>query len=363
MEKLIELLNNADEWGEIINDLSSEFETPVWDQYLTPKFTTSLSWNAMINTINLSPMASVVDYSGDKPLRSHPGSTSLSGRLTTFGNSYTLSKEEMREIMEIEDNIGKYGIEADALIEQIRPYIKRLSVGADKTLDYMLLQALSTGKMTMDNTVNPQGIQFDLDWGIQTETTAIGGGITWDNPTATPLTDMRNLKRKYQKKGMRFIIARMSQATFDEMLLTNELADKMGYELPVDGDGKLIVGSVPFVKIEDLNRLFVALGLPPVEVVDHVIPIEKADGTIIESSPFADSRVSFVTSQILGNVRYSFTNEDRMPNPEMTYAKSNLTQLATKIDRGAMTIDSELNAFPVLDMYKRMVILQTDETA
>ena len=101
--------------------------------------------------------------------------------------------------------------------------------------------------------------------------------------------------------------------------------------------------------------------MPGIEIVEYTIPIEAdnpANNSVIK--PFKDDRVSFVPAGSLGEFKYTIDIEEKQPDPTVVYAKRGYTLLSTVIKRANRSFDSKLNAFPILNSYKRIVILETD---
>lgn len=348
---LYELLSTSESFAEIVTAFDEKMESPRWGAYLTPSLSGTLNWNAVISQMSYSPAASFIDYSGAKPLRSTPGASGLAGKIPSMGNTYTLSAEDQEEIAVIEANIGNYGIDGSKLIDQLYPIIQRLAVGCDKSVDMLLFEALSDSTMTVDSTNNPQGTAFALDWGIQKEPV----GVTWDQSTATPITDIKGVVKKYGDEGYVFDRIMMDRSTYDEMMATDEVKTVLH-------PSGLAVSNV-LVSESQVDSVFRAAGLPGIEIVEYSVPIESdnpANNSIVK--PFKTSRVSFVPAGSLGQLKYTIDIEEKQPDPKVVYAKRGYTLLSTMVDRANRSFDSKLNAFPILNSYKRIVILKTDTT-
>lgn len=349
MNTLYELLSTSESFAAIVTAFDEKMEGPRWGSYLTPSLSGTLNWNAVISQMSYSPAASFIDYSGAKPLRSTPGASGLAGKIPSMGNTYTLSAEDQEEISVIEANIGKHGIDATALIDQLYPIIQRLAVGCDKSVDMLLFEALSDGTMTVDAANNPQGTSFALDWGIQKDTVA----VTWDQPAATPITEIRAIVKKYGDLGYVFDRMMMDRATYDNMINTDEA------KTVLHPSGLAVSNAL--IPESQVDSVFRAAGLPGIEIVEYTVPIEAdnpANNSVIK--PFVTNRVSFVPAGSLGQLKYTIDIEEKQPDPKVVYAKRGYTLLSTMIERANRSFDSKLNAFPILNSYKRIVILQTD---
>ena len=182
----------------------------------------SLDWRAIQGVMENSPAATIIDFSSGKPIATRPTASKVNGELASMGNKYQMNKREIRELLELQDNIGKFGISASDLVDFLFPDLKRATTGPHKTIDRLFLEAISTGKMTLTNVVNPKGVVWNsaLNWGITTHKTS---GAVWTTAgTATPLADIRGIVEEWSDKGVEFKLMKMSRKTFNLMIATTE---------------------------------------------------------------------------------------------------------------------------------------------
>lgn len=354
---MVNLAEDSKEFQLLIDPIAETFDTPVWDRYMTYKFTSNLDWRSILGVVESVPTATVVDFSSGKPLATRPTASKLKGELLTLGNKYQMSKREQREFMNLQDNVSKLGIDPTTLIDFLVPDLKRAILGPHKTLGMLLLEAISTGKMTLTNVTNPKGVVWNaaLDWGIAKEIVT----TVWSNKASKPLTDIRGLVDAYIDKGVQFNIMKMSRKTYNDMVATDEF--KSAFKQQV---GSVTEINNQFLGLNTVNQFLQAIDLPIIELVTDPFTIEAKDGTTSTIRPFADNRVSFSTDNDYGELYYTYANEQRMPNKVKTYATSKNVLISKYMDMdGNEFTEGELSAFPVINKVKQMAILQTDVTS
>lgn len=335
----------------------AQFEAPIWSKYLTERFTLSLDWRGILAVMENSPAASVIDFSSGKPIATRPQVSKISGELAAFGNKYQMSKRQVRELLELQDNVGKMGISVSTLIDFLIPDVKRATVGPHKAIDRLLLEAMSTGVMTLTATNNPKGVIWNssLDWGVTSTFCSVIWSVA-NAATMKPLTDIKKVVKDGIAKGRKYTTIKMSSATFDIMVGATQFTDAFKTQL-----GNFTQVSNVLLAPETVTALFRGVGLPAIEIIDYPVQVEKADGTYTTILPFADSRVTFAVDDNFGELLYTYANEQRRPVAGKSYATA-MNVLVSKFsdNDGNEFTEGEFNAFPVLNAVSTMSILKTD---
>jgi hypothetical protein len=307
-----------------------------------------------------SPAASVIDFSSGKPIATRPGVSKINGELASLGNKYQMSKREVRDLLELQDNVGKMGISVATVIDFLIPDVKRATVGPHKTIDRLLLEAMSTGVMSLTATNNPKGVIWNsaLDWGVE-QTFA---SVIWSVANKATMKPIANIKAKVAAgiaKGRKYSIIKMSSATFDLMVQSDEFTNSFKAQL-----GNFTEVSNVLLAPETVTVLFRGVGLPAIEIIDYPVQIEKADGTFATILPFADNRVTFSIDNNFGEMLYTYANEQRRPVAGKSYSTAMNVLLSKFSDNdGNEFTEGEFNAFPVISAANTMSILKTDATS
>lgn len=357
------LLNDIISSGEgmqfALDTTEEQFDTPVWPRYGTSEEQESLDWKDIQGKMEQVSAATMIDYSAPQPEFTRPTLSTLQGKLATFGNKYTLSPEDILRAEAIERSMARLAGSSDGLqiINFLYPELNRLIIGPHKSIDMLLLEGLSKGTMTMDKTNNPLGITMSIDWGIDTAKVE----TVWSDTAATPITDIKNVLESNDYETREFVKIMMSRSTFNQMIRTTEFSASFGFEMTTTR-GKVTTPKV-LPGLELVNQFFSAADLPMIEIVNDKISIEGRDGEPTYIRPFADSRVTFVTTEDLMKLPRTLSKEERMPDARKTYAKSNDVSLATLKENGEISMASSFVGFPILTAAKTTVIMKTDEAA
>jgi hypothetical protein len=357
---MVQLAEDSKAFQLLIDPIAETFDVPVWDRYMSYKFTPNLDWRSILGVVEAVPTASVIDFSSGKPLAVRPSMSKLNGELATLGNKYQMSKREQRDFMNLQDNVGNLGIDPTVLIDFLVPDLRRAVLGPHKTLGMWTLEAISTGQMTLTNVNNPKGVIWNaaLDWGVEKETVV----TVWNgNPTtAVPLTDIRTVVEEWSDKGVNFNLMKMSRTTFNLMTATTQFKEAYGLEIK-KGDTVVQVSNNQFLRLEKVNVFLESVDLPMIEIVNDPFTVEAKDGTTSVIRPFADNRVSFSVDNDYGELYWTYANESRSPNKVKTYATSNNVLISKYMDvDGNEFTEGEFTAFPVLNKVKQIAIMQTD---
>jgi hypothetical protein len=354
----IDLLNDTKQFQFIMDGIAETFEQPIWANYLTDRFTLDLTWQQILGVMENSPAASVIEFGSGKPVAVRPTVSKLNGDLFSFGNKYPMTPKKVREFYELQDKVNSIGINTSDLINFLYPDLQRATLGPHKAIDRLLLEAISTGQMTLTAALNPKGIILNeaLDWGITKEKVA----TVWTTAaTATPLADIRKVVDTWIDKGVEFKLMKMSRATFNLMVATTEFKNAFRLEM-----GMVKAEKPNLLGVNNVNLFLEAIDLPTIELINYPVSIEKKDGTYTTVRPFADNRVSFSVDNNYGEMVRTYSNQERSPNKMKSYANSLNVLIAKYQDlEGNEITENEFNAFPVLNKANSMAILTTDVAA
>ena len=359
------LLEDSTQFQLLMDSAVETFEQPMWANYLEDKFQLSLDWRSVLAVMEQSPLASVIDFSGKKPVYTRPTVSKLSGEIPTLGMKYQMSKREVREYLELQDKVGTLGISSTDLIDFLMPDIKRATLGPHNVLDRLFLESISTGQMSLTAANNPKGVIWNtaLNWGI---TEKFAQTAAWSTAaTATPLKDIKKVVEDWaDSKGARFNMMKMSRATFNLMVATTEFKSAFTSTFTLSGLNKTELNNNQFMTVANVNQVMQSLELPTLEIIERSYFVEGKDGTRTAIKPFADNRVSFSIDNQYGQVIRTYANEDRSPIANKSYSTAMNVLLSKYKDMdGNEFTESEFNAIPVLNKANQMAILKTDSTS
>lgn len=321
----------------------------LWKRFFSWVYTPTLTFQSYLANSKASAAASVISWASGKPIRTRPTVGQLTGTLGQLGDQYQMDAQVERQMLELEERIRRGEANVDALYEFISNDIEKLVIAPQKRLDMWAYGGMSTGKITVDSTNNPDGVQFEIDLQIPAYETK---GAPWaiGTTTSTPLTDIRNVLDTMKASGYIVSTMMMSRATFNKMISSSEFKNVFKLEF-----GRLKVDTVNVVTPNMVNTYLAGVGLPAIEVVEDVVALP--DGTQVY--PFADDVVVFSVGTTIGEMQYTYSIEQRNPRPHKVYSNYDNVMLATWLNDKGRFSENELNAFPAFTNYKRMARLDT----
>jgi len=340
----------------IDNSQSALYGQSVWRQYLDwglPQI--ELTFDTIIGRSRIEAAASIVDPDGNAPLRSRGKLELLEGKIPTMKEAFKLNQKEYRALQSLQALPISDAERKQQLIKKLYDDVSIAATSTDRRLDYMFWQGISTFKINVDITNNPDGVAFGevdlLAASDQSRTVS----VTWSTSTADPFKDINDVVDYAATKGRRFTEIWIESETW----LNIKNLDKVkfaisGYMNP--GSNKNFV-----VTLERVNEYLAANQLPVLKLVNVRTNIEK-DGKSTIINPFKKENVVFVPAGKLGIVHNALAIEEMEPVQGKTYAKYDRTLLKKYREDNpwAEMTEVELNAFPALEQIDGIYLLQTD---
>lgn len=348
MSTFLQLLEKAKNWQAWIDKVKKESTyKAIWKKYMGWEYSPTLTFQAYMANYGSAAMASIIEYGAGKPIRKRPTAGQLNGTIPSMGDKFQMDALMIRKALELEEKLKREGGNMAELYDFLFGDFEEAMIAPHKRLDYLVLQGMSTGNLTVavaDD--NPEGIEFDLDLGMTKLKTK---GPVWSigGTTSTPITDIRD-----HIDALSFTpnVMRMTTNTFRKMISSTEFKGAFSATF-----GRSKVDPVNALTPAMVNPYLEGLELPVIEIMKD--KVAKPDGT--EVNPFADDRVCFAQAGELGNVQYTYANEERMPEKTKNYQTVDKVLLAYGNENGGRFLEYELNALPAFTKYKKMAILDT----
>lgn len=317
---------------------------------------TTLNYVSVIGKSRIEAAASVVDRDAPAPLRNRATLDKLSGEIPAISQKFKMSTSDyydfmaLQAITAVDDNTKKR-----QLLDLMFDDIKKCGDAPLKRIDIMCLQAISTGKIKINTTTNPDGLAFDdLDL-LMPASNKVNADTVWTDVAAKPLTvDIPNIVKLAQDRGIRLTKMLMSKTKWYHFIQITEVKNLMSNFLGFKQAGTILV------TLENVNRMMEANLWPTIEIVDEAIGIES-DGVISTIRPFDDTNVAFVPDGRLGTIKNTLSVEQLRPVEQVNYAGFNrvlISKWAENDPFGEWT-KGELNAFPAVEAIDWIHLLST----
>lgn len=350
--------NYADRLQVMIDSSLDQFAPTWFQQYFgwgTPQ--TTLNYVSVIGKNRIEAAASIVDRDSPAPLRSRATLDKLSGEIPAISEKFKMSSQDYYDFMTLQamaqvDDATKRNQLLDLMFGDVR----KAGVAPLKRIDIMCLQAISTGKIVISTTTNPDGLVVDDIDLLMPAGNKVNATTAWSTAaSAKPFTvDFPGIINAAALRGIKFSKILMSQTKWFEFIKITEvqqyISNFMGFK---------VAGNV-LVTLENVNKIMQANMWPVIEIVNEAIGVES-DGVISTIRPFADANVAFIPAGQLGTIKNAICIEQMQPVPQVNYAtyqRVMISKWAENDPFGEWT-KGELNAFPALEAIDSVYLLST----
>jgi hypothetical protein len=358
MSKVKSVFGNYADRLQVMIDASLDKFSPTWFQkyfgWGIPQ--TTLNYVSVIGKSRIEAAASVVDRDSPAPLRSRAALEKLSGEIPAISEKFKMSSNDYYDFMTLQ---ALQGIDDKTKLSQLLDLmfgdVKKAGAAPLKRIDIMCLEAISTGKITLTTTNNPDGlVMTDLDL-MMPAGNKVNAGTAWSNVAANPLTvDIPGIINAATARGIKFAKMLMSRTKWYEFIKITEVKNYISNFLGFKTAGNVLV------TLENVNKIMEANMWPLIEIVDEAIGIEK-DAAITTIRPFADANVAFIPDGNLGVIKNTVAIEQIRPVDQVkyaTYQKVLISKWSENDPFGEWT-KGELNAFPAVEAIDSIYLLST----
>lgn len=333
-------------------------EQSIWRRYLNvalPQM--SLSFDSAIGRERIAAAASIVEINSPAPLRTRNKLELYKGKIPAIKEKFEMNQDDMRTLEILKMLPTANAGDPQAIIKFLNKDLQEASVSGDKRIDIMLLQALSTLKIDVNATNNPDGVIYgELDLLAKPYQTQ-GVPVVWSNAAnSKPVTDIeRFVENIWKKYGRQFGKILMS---YDRWLVFKQSAEVRSLLQTFFNVGK--ANATFAVTLSNVNEFFASNKWPEIEVINHLAMIE-VDGAPTYYSPFKAENVSFVPNGKLGTLFNGVVMEDLHRVTNKSYAKFGPTLVSKWCESDPLTeyTAMEMLAFPSIDV-DNIFILTTE---
>lgn len=261
----------------------------------------TLQWKALEAQVGLKIAGDLVARGASIDKKTRDAIARIQGDIPKIAIKRTKDENELNEY-DIMVAMTSASPDLRALVEAWAEDTKYCWDGVANRLEWIALQTISLGKVTLTNDNNNSVIsEFDVDYEIDADQ-KVGfqtGSASWaTSASAKPITkDFKAIVAKAKKKGISLKYAFMSVDTFAAFAQTEEVV-KLCASFAANALG---ISQTP--SLQQVNATMAGLaylrGLQIV-IIDQDITIEKSDGARVTGNPFADNVVMFGESKVLG---------------------------------------------------------------
>jgi len=224
-----------------------------WRGFFKPQYATTLSWESLSGSAGAPVMADVVEYNASAPLKSRRVVQKASGDIPKIALKRQMDEKDLNDY-----NVLKAMAAGDsnksALLDIVFNDVTFCYDGIMARTEFLCLQALSTGKLSLDKNNNQGKItETDVDFGYLDDNKA-DAATTWETAsTADPISDIRSIVQTAKENGHapRYMV--MHENNFLLMAATQALKDAYSFYQGV-AKNKIAVPS-----LDNVNRMLAAM--------------------------------------------------------------------------------------------------------
>jgi len=273
--------------------------------------------------------ASITGFNASAPLRNPQEQARAFGQVSKVQHAFRLSETQL-----LQYNQPRSDSEKQAIVDAIYVDTDKLSQGVDDIGEDMRAQAIYSGKVEYKDEEND--VQINVDFGIPEEN-KIEAETNWGEAGATPLTDIQDAVKQFQKANQRRKpqVIHMTSATEAQLLQSEQIRTQV---YGTDNGQRLLTKN-------DIQNVFSALGLPPYDINDDVIVVNGEEVQLLE-----DGKVVLIGAEI-GNTVVG-------PTVENNYQPGRFAKPIIESNPPRETVIVGESLFPALKQPKAIVIME-----
>lgn len=328
------------------------------------KETNFLTWKMLEGQAGLRIAADLVARGATIPRKTREAINRIQGDIPKISISRDKLEDELTEY-DIMLAMASNSPDLRAIVEFWAEDTQFCWTGVAARLEWIALQQISLGKVTINNTNNSAVLtEFDVDYALDATTQKGGVNTRWDNGTSgKPFSkDLPTIVKNFRAKGIYLKYAFMNLDTFIQLAAQDETVKMCATVLAN------LAGAAQIPGVADVNAMMARrpdlYGLQIV-VIDQQVTFELSDGSRSTVNPFAANVVSLSESQTLGATYWKRPIDLSVGSTDIMRAMNGHT-LIKKYSEEEPIKEVTLgiaNAFPAWNLAGRSFLLQTNNTS
>jgi hypothetical protein len=318
------------------------FDTLYWMRYFPIKNVNTLDGKTLIGETGSRVAAHVISYDAKAPEASRKSMVTKHFDIPKIAQSRRKTEKEI-----LEHQITKVYRGIDAVVEDYFNDVDFVFDSVQARIEWMILTAMSTGKLQLSVSNNPSGIVNEtvIDFGLLTANKKVATTATWtlgNKASMTPIADIKAVVKAARAKGIYFDRMIMHPDAFDLIVASTEFSDACK---------SLIIGQsqvLGYLGLDTVNAVLRSLNLPPIELIETSVDIEGRDGSLTSANPWDANHVLFVPNASLGNLYVGPIAEEIERPDGVMQAKRNQILISIQRDFNPVSVltKAESNCFP-----------------
>lgn len=339
---------------------TENIHTMMFPNFFDVKKVQSLDFETLVGTKGVPVMADIIGWDAPAPIKTRDTISKILGEIPKTAVKRTLRESEVLKYIDLKNKARDDGDKKALLDLAFNDFDFCYNAVAAK-MEYLSLQAMSMGQISLTNTNNAAGIKTKVAVDYQVPTAnKFGAEVVWSSAsTAKPIDDIESVVESASDNGITINYVLMRKDTFKQLKNADDTKTKISSW--VNGSGNLQVTKAT------INEYLKANDLPPIVIIESTVKHESKSHSRTTLKSWAANRVSFVTSLKQGDIQHG---------PIAAEYSDTITKYATLVKQGFTLITkwsdlepyseftkAEANAFPVINAPDELYLLRTDSTS
>lgn len=319
-----------------------QYEALYWPSFFPLKNVNTLDGKTLIGESGNRVAAHIISYDAKAPEASRKTMKTQYFDIPKIAQSRRKTEKEI-----LEHTVTKAIQGQNAVVEDYFNDVDFVYDAVQARMEWLALTALSTGKLQLSSTNNPFGIinETVIDFGLTSAQKKVATTAVWSTGNAasmTPIADFKAVVKAARAKGIYFTRALMHPDTFD--LITGCTEFQTACKSLLIGESQVL----GYLGLETVNKVLLALRLPPIDLIETSVNIEGAAGAMTAVNPWSDTHVLFVPQLVQGNFYNGpIAEELEKPDGVLQSKRSNvMISIQKSFNPVSVLTKAECNAFP-----------------
>ncbi|MDR1197536.1 MAG: major capsid protein [Prevotellaceae bacterium] len=332
------------------NDSKSAL-TYLFKTMLSPELSPDMKWDS-VNISKSVVAADVVSMDSPLPLKKRDRIVVAQGEIPKLGMKMSKSEKLLSDIQVLKAR----GATEAQIVEKIFEDVPRVISGIHERIEYMFLQALSTG-MTLVPDAENVGAGIRVTFGYK-DSNKFGVVKKWGNTGYEPLSDVARVISKAAEDGNVITTIALDRHQYNLIRRSDEA--KTLYAASI---GNFTGNALAIPTPSTFDALVADEYKVKFLVIDRAVRIEK-DGNQQSVYPFAKDTLVLLTSEKVGKLQYGILVEETSPVAGVEYQKVDgyiLVSKYSKNDPLREFTSSQAIVLPVIENADTTYLINTQE--
>jgi hypothetical protein len=332
-------------------------QTYLHKSMLRKEYSPTLKWSS-INVDGSTVAADVVSMDSPLPLKKRDAISKADGDIPKLGMKLALNERTMTDLNIL---VNSPATQESTIVAKLFQDTAKCITGIYERLEYMFLQALSTGVTLIPDSENV-GLGIRVDFGYKAAN-KFGVSVVWSaGATGTPITDFNKVKDAADANGDSLAVVMMDDFAFNNMLKSTEFKQAYAGSLDI----AVNTSSVLPTPNREKAKAFIAGEFGwDVILVNRTVKTER-DGAKTNRKPWAEGAVVFLTTTEVGTLTWGTLAEMVHQNKAVNYQVADefiLVSKFHKVDPLKEFTSSQALVLPVINNVDEIYLLDTKTVA